>query len=404
MLLFTIDSYVHGKTIILKIGTGIKAGMTPPANQIGGIDSQINVPVGATPRLVEEGLPGQVDITSSGVAVGINPIIGASYTAGSNNTGGTIRLILVAQGQNNITFGFGEFASIVFNVSDSSTIKDSDFTYEPIDIYASDGITDLMSSIGIVTAKEKDFNSNSKTDILWRNSSTGQNAIWLMNDTSIRREFLLVSHAATSWVIGGIGDFNADGKPDILWRNSSSGQNQISLMNGTSVTSDVSIQSLSGTSWSIGGIGDFNTDGKPDILWRDSSTGQNQVWLMDGTSVNSTITIRSLASASWRIGGTGDFDADGKPDILWRNSSTGQNTLWLMDGTIYKISASIPSRYSASWSVGGIGDFDADGKPDILWRNSSTTQNDIWFMNGTIIKSGALIQSLPYAYWNIELH
>jgi hypothetical protein len=404
MLLFAIDSSVHGKTIILKIGTSIKAGMTPPANQIGGIDTQINVPAGAAPRLVEGGYDGQVDITSSGVAAGINSIVDASYTAGANNTGGTIHLVLVAQGQDNTTFGFGEFATIVFDAPDGSTTKDSDFIYVPAYILGADGVTDLMSTVDIMTAKEKDFNRNSKADILWRNASTGQNSFWLMNDTAIRRELLLASHATTSWEIGGIGDFNADGKPDILWRNPATGQNQISLMNDTSVTSDVTIQSLSGTSWSIGGTGDFNTDGKPDILWRNSSTGQNMIWYMNGTSVAGTTTIRSLTSASWGIGGTGDFDGDGKPDILWRNSSTGQNTLWLMDGPDYRNSASIPSRYGGSWRVGGIGDFDADGKPDILWRNSSTAQNDIWFMNGTIIKGGALIESLPYAYWSIELH
>ena len=36
----------------------------------------------------------------------------------------------------------------------------------------------------------------------------------------------------TNWEIVGTGDFNGDGKTDILWRNKSTGQNVVWLMNG----------------------------------------------------------------------------------------------------------------------------------------------------------------------------
>ncbi len=37
--------------------------------------------------------------------------------------------------------------------------------------------------------------------------------------------------------IAGVGDFNGDGKSDILWRNSSTGQDAMFLMNGLTLTS-----------------------------------------------------------------------------------------------------------------------------------------------------------------------
>src|SRR5438034_11067003 len=44
-----------------------------------------------------------------------------------------------------------------------------------------------------------------------------------------------------AWQVKGIGDFDGDGKADILWRNSSTGENYIWLMNGLSTASQGSV-------------------------------------------------------------------------------------------------------------------------------------------------------------------
>src|SRR6266571_2046383 len=48
-------------------------------------------------------------------------------------------------------------------------------------------------------------------------------------------------------------DFNGDGKSDILWRNNTSGQNAIWLMNGTTVSSNAAIPTVTDLNWSIVG-------------------------------------------------------------------------------------------------------------------------------------------------------
>jgi len=251
----------------------------------------------------------------------------------------------------------------------------------------------------LVAAAKNDFNNDGKPDILWRESSTGQNAVWLMNGTTYVSGTWLNS-VGTTWSIGGIGDFDADGKVDILWRDSTTGQNGVWLMNGTAYRSAVRLNSLN-TAWSIGGVGDFDSDGKPDILWRNPTTGQNAVWLMNGTTYRSGVYINSLGTA-WSVGGIGDFDSDGKPDILWRNSTTGQNAVWLMDGTTYRSGVVINSLNTA-WNVGGVGDYDNDGKIDILWRNPTTGQNAVWLMNGTTFRSSVSFNSLNGAAWSIAV-
>src|SRR6202050_2998218 len=76
-----------------------------------------------------------------------------------------------------------------------------------------------------------------------------------------------------------VGDFNGDCKSDILWRNSSTEQVYIWLMNGTTIASSASPASPT-TDWVIQGVGDFNGDGKSDILWRDSNTGHVYIMLL----------------------------------------------------------------------------------------------------------------------------
>jgi len=50
------------------------------------------------------------------------------------------------------------------------------------------------------------------------------------------------------------GDFDGDGKADILWRNSSSGLNAIWLMNGTSSTAQVFITTVADPNWQVVGV------------------------------------------------------------------------------------------------------------------------------------------------------
>src|SRR5947209_8321699 len=126
-------------------------------------------------------------------------------------------------------------------------------------------------------------------------------------------------------------DFSGSGKSDILWRNSSTGQNVLWLMNGATVASAPALATVADLNWTIAGARDFNGDGKADILWRNKSTGLNQLWFMNGGTITSAANLATVTDQNWTIAGMGDFDGDGKADILWRNKSTGQNAIWFMN-------------------------------------------------------------------------
>ncbi|MCU1245495.1 MAG: hypothetical protein JWN02_1405, partial [Acidobacteria bacterium] len=111
-------------------------------------------------------------------------------------------------------------------------------------------------------------------------------------------------------------DFNADGRSDLLWRNTSSGALAIWMMNGTSPT-NVSVGTVSDLNWKPVAIGDFDGDGKADILWRNTSTGATAMWLMNGATIVANVGLSVNPSLDWIVAGVGDFDHDGRADILW---------------------------------------------------------------------------------------
>ena len=253
---------------------------------------------------------------------------------------------------------------------------------------------------------QRDFNGDARDDILWRNGTSGQVLVWLLDrdpqNPNDRTRLVQKGVGSTpppwptrAWSVVGTGDFNGDGFGDILWRNTETGQVVIQMLRCRGTGQDVSCPIIGGGTpptvtldWEIMGVGDFNGDGFADILWLNTQTGQPQIWLLSCTADGGG-SCRQLDGGAptppprdWQIVGTGDFNGDGRTDILWFNNTTRQALVWLItrDGKSFFFSASPALTPPPPWQVQETGDFNGDGTSDILWLNPMTGQLLVWLI------------------------
>ena len=98
------------------------------------------------------------------------------------------------------------------------------------------------------------LDGNGAADVIWRNTVTGENFVWLMNDTVVAATPSLPTIANTNWGILGAGaDLDADGYADILWRNTVTGENIAWLMNQVTIRRATFLPTIADTNWEIVG-------------------------------------------------------------------------------------------------------------------------------------------------------
>ncbi|WP_166211175.1 FG-GAP-like repeat-containing protein [Cognatiluteimonas telluris] len=214
-----------------------------------------------------------------------------------------------------------------------------------------------------------DFDGDGHADLLWRHRASGQDVIWPSGNRGAR--LVIATVADPGWTVAGVGDFDGDGRSDIFWRYQSSGANVLwpSALRGARRP----LPAVP-TEWVVAGVGDFDQDGRADVVWRNTRSGADAIWRAADKSDPQA--MADVADPAWKIVGIGDFDGDGRSDVFWRNTGTGANVVWPSANRSARWTAT--SVTSQDWQVAAIGDYDRDGRQDLLWRNARTGANVAW--------------------------
>jgi hypothetical protein len=176
--------------------------------------------------------------------------------------------------------------------------------------------------------------SSSTNNIYWRNNK-GDTILWGMENTT-KKSYKYIGNFDSSWYIAGSSDFDGDYTKDIVWRNKTTGQNLVWLMNTDNTLKLMRDLPAVGIEWSLVGVANMTNEGQPNLIWRNKN-GQNVIWGMKNYSVTSSVFLNNTGT-EWDIVAVSDMNTDNSPDIIWRNKN-GQNVIWYMNN--YEIKSSI---------------------------------------------------------------
>ena len=254
-----------------------------------------------------------------------------------------------------------------------------------------------------------DIDGDGSTDIVWRNTDSGEVVLWFMNGNRVSKETNLLQPGVSvgvDWKIVGFSNADNQRGNDLLWRNSNTNQLAIwtlsrnGLEAGTRVLNEIVPQE-----WQVIAYKDFNRDGIADLLWQNKSTSQVALWKMANGSTIADSKIYNGVTADYQLIGTEGMNGDGRPNPLWWNIRTGGMDVWtiaddgvsvtgkevIVDGQTTRLSL---TNLTGEWTPEAVQDFNGDGKADILWRNSNTNKLFSWRMDGNIVREGPEVKDV----------
>lgn len=233
-----------------------------------------------------------------------------------------------------------------------------------------------------------DYTGDCVPDLLWWNATNGQVQAWrgLGGGTFATTAVALATVADTNWRVVGSADFNRDGAGDIIWRNTATGDTAVWFMSLAEYLGAADLGRVTDQNWIVAGAADFTGDGMVDLLWHNTKTGDASLWVLNGTTYSSAVLLPRVSDVNWQIVGVGEFGGAIGPDVLWRNARTAATAVWYMNGTAYAsagdITPNAPSN-DVNWQIVATMDLDLDNDADITWRHALTGQTQSWLMDGS---------------------
>lgn len=284
------------------------------------------------------------------------------------------------------------------------------------DIFYGHGLINAVAALAAVVPPpaalvNPDFNGDTKSDLLFENTS-GALYGWLMDGQNrIGGAFLSQSPVDPNLLVVGLRDFTGDGKPDLLLQHQTNGTVTLHRLDGFTKTGEQVIPIASGTPWRIVATGDVNNDGFADIVWQHFGLGRIYVWFMKpsggfagyagpgGAFYGDFLrepnqTILTLGATTLGGVGTGDVNGDGRTDLILQDDVTGALRVWYLDSWTVVTQASLnPPVVNPLWKIRAVADYSGDGRPDLVWQHITNGGLYLWILNGASLGSSGYLSS-----------
>jgi hypothetical protein len=229
-----------------------------------------------------------------------------------------------------------------------------------------------------------DFDGDGYSDILFRNTNTGELKLWQMHGSRIAAETHLPT-MAPRWLAAGVGDFDFDGITDILWYDPDHRTGRIWLMGDFAGDGEFDLQLAAG--WTIERVADFDGDGRDEIaIWNQST--RVEIWGLEEVLVRfGRVSIQKHR----QVVGVGDIDGDGDDDIIIEDSRNRRIEASLMSADFSAQRVFLDTKGTTRWLVIDSADYDGNGQSDLLGRDLSRNGGGsagVWHVTSSLDLSG----------------
>jgi kumamolisin len=240
-----------------------------------------------------------------------------------------------------------------------------------------------------------DLNGDGRSDVVFRNITTNETAIWLMSGNTIVRAVQLGSGPA-NYHIAAVADLEHTGRAQIIWSDDSGDFIAWSIAWSANDTPTTTATSFSlPANYPVLVYTDLNGDGLLDVVQYDPDTGTLLIAKNNG-SLSFSTQYSTNVSPGWVLSGAADLNGTGHPQLIWRNAVSGQVGAWIFSATqaFQPVQYPVFATPSLAWSIRGIGKVDTTPAQGLIWHNSQTGEVGLWKMNTS---GSLLLTKLPTA-------
>jgi len=245
----------------------------------------------------------------------------------------------------------------------------------------------------------------SPTNFFWRNGSSGENNYWQLdrtgNSISIVNSGSLLKVTDLNWKIVAAADLFQQGTTDIIWRNSTTGDIVYWDVKDGDVLGSGYISTVPDQNWKIVGAADLLHQGHVGLVWQNTSSGDIVYWELNGATLIKGDYIKNVSDLNWRIAAVTDLFHLGNTDLVWQNTTNGDIVYWTMNGISIASSGYISTVRDRNWKIVGAADLFHQNHTDLIWQNSSSGDVVYWDLAGAAISTSGYIYTVPNLQWTL---